>query len=166
MLVIVERPSLNEPAIANVEDKRLQAVQPAPLPFALRDVHPDGMLVAGDSIMQGDPEGPSRTLGQGPEKGEHLVDALVVTGDRVAARLVEDRIVGEQLPERLDVASGESVVASTNQVLVGMGHGRTSCPRGGGNAMPFPDGGRATRWRQPPYSDGRTDRAAPVRSRV
>jgi hypothetical protein len=98
-------------------------MQPAPLPFALRDVHPDGMLVAGDSIMQGDPEGPARTLRERREKGEHLVDALVVTGDRVAARLVEDRIVGEQLPKRLDVASREGVVGSTNQVLVGMGHG-------------------------------------------
>src|SRR5687767_8939188 len=89
------------------------------------------MLVAGDSIMQDDPERPARTLSQCPEKGKDLVDALVVTGDRIAARLVEDRIVGEQLPERLDVASGEGVVASTNQVLVGMGHGRTSCPLSG-----------------------------------
>ena len=96
MLVVVERPSLNEPAIAHMEDNRLQAVQPAPLPLALRDVHPNGMLVTGHSIMQGDPERPIRTLGQGPEEGEHLVDALVVTGDRVAARLVEDRIGGEQ----------------------------------------------------------------------
>jgi hypothetical protein len=46
MLVVVERPSLNEAAIAHVEDNRLQAVQLAPIAFALRDVHPDGMLVA------------------------------------------------------------------------------------------------------------------------
>lgn len=45
MLVVVERPSLNEPVIAHLEDNRLQAVQPAPLPVALRDGYPDGMLV-------------------------------------------------------------------------------------------------------------------------
>jgi hypothetical protein len=45
MLVVVERPSLNEPAIAHLEDNRLQGVQPAPLPVALRDAYPDGMLV-------------------------------------------------------------------------------------------------------------------------
>jgi hypothetical protein len=79
MLVVVERPTLGDHAIPHVEHKRLLAVKPASLPFALRDVQPEGMLVVGDNIMQGDPEGPSRTLGERPEKAEHLVDPLVVT---------------------------------------------------------------------------------------
>jgi hypothetical protein len=49
----VQRPSLSDLAITHVEHNRLQAVKPAPLPFALRDVHPETMLVAGHSIMQG-----------------------------------------------------------------------------------------------------------------
>ena len=68
MLVVVERPRLSEPAIAHVEHNRLQAVQPASLSFAFRDMHPDRMFVADDRIMQGDPERPARTLGQCPEK--------------------------------------------------------------------------------------------------
>jgi hypothetical protein len=54
-------------------------VKPAAFSFALGEVQPDGMLVVGDNIMHGDPEGPSRMLRDCPEKAEHLVDALVVT---------------------------------------------------------------------------------------
>ena len=81
------------------------------------------MLVVGDNIVHGDPEGTSRALRDCPEKAEHLVDALVVTCDRVAAGLMEDCIVGKHLSERIYVAVGEGIVASSSELLVGMGHG-------------------------------------------
>jgi hypothetical protein len=70
------------------------------------------MLVVGHRIMQGDPEGPARSLRQQPEEGQNLVDALVVTGDRVAAGLMEDRILDKHLSEGVHVAPGEGVVGS------------------------------------------------------
>jgi len=99
-------------------------VKAAPCSFALREVQPDGMLVVGDNIVHGGPEGTSRTLRDCPEKAEHLVDALVVTCDRVAAGLMEDCIVGNHRSERIYVAVGEGIVASSSELLVGMGHGR------------------------------------------
>jgi hypothetical protein len=89
MLVVVVRPGLSDHAIPYVEHKGLLAVKAAPRSFALREVQPDGMLVVGDNIVHGDPEGTSRTLRDCPEKAEHLVDALVVICDRVAAGLME-----------------------------------------------------------------------------
>jgi hypothetical protein len=124
MLVVVVHPALRDPAIPRMKHKGLQAAKTAPLPFALRDVQPHRMLVAGYNIMQGDPEGTARPLPELPEKGEHLVDALVVTRDRVAAGLMEDCSIGEHLSEGVYVSSGEGVIESANRLFVGMCHGR------------------------------------------
>jgi hypothetical protein len=97
-----------------MQHHRLQAVQTAPLPFTLSHVQPHGMLIVGHHIMQGDPEGPSRPLREQPEEGENLVDALVVTRDGVAARLMKDSIVSKQLSEGVGVAFGEGVVGSAS----------------------------------------------------
>jgi hypothetical protein len=90
---------------------------------------------------QGDPEGPARPLREQPEEGKNLVDALVVTRDRVTARLMEDSIVGKQLSQGVGVASGEGVVGSAGKFLVGMCHGRDLLSAGGSNAMRFRGGG-------------------------
>ena len=79
MLVVVERPGLSDHAIPHVEHKGLLAAKATAFSFALSDVQPDGMLVVGDDIMHGDPEGPARTVPDCREEAEHLVDALVVT---------------------------------------------------------------------------------------
>ena len=68
MLVVVVRPGLSDHAIPYVEHQGLLAVKAAPRSFALREVQPDGMLVVGDNIVHGDPEGTSRTLRDCPEK--------------------------------------------------------------------------------------------------
>jgi hypothetical protein len=87
------------------------------------------MLVVGHRVMERDPEGPSRPLREQPEEGEDLVDALMVTRDRVAAGLMEDRIVSKHLSEGFGVASGEGVVGSA-EFLAGWAMAATSCPRG------------------------------------
>lgn len=79
MRVVVVRLGLRDPAIPHMQHHRLLAVQTAPLPFALSDVQPHGMLVVGHHIVEGDPEGTARPLRERPEEGENLVDALVVT---------------------------------------------------------------------------------------
>jgi hypothetical protein len=54
---------------------------------------------------------------------------------------MEDCIVGKHLSEGIDVAVGEGIVASTSEILVGMGHGRYLLSAGGSKAISFP------RWR-------------------
>src|SRR5215211_5134690 len=98
------------------------------------------MLVVGHHVMEGGPEGPARPLGEGPEEAEHLVEALIVARDGAAARLMEDRGVGEQLSEGLHIGVVERLIASTNQLLVGVCHGPSSSDEVG-NAIPDP------RWR-------------------
>jgi hypothetical protein len=52
MLVVVVRPGLSDHAIPHVEHQGLLAVKPAPLPFALGDVQPDGHIDSNTSGWQ------------------------------------------------------------------------------------------------------------------
>jgi hypothetical protein len=78
MLVVVVRPGLGELAIPDMEDQHRWTASSAPVSFGVRAVQPDGMLVVGHHVMEGGPEGPTRPLGEGPEKAEHLVQAFIV----------------------------------------------------------------------------------------
>jgi hypothetical protein len=68
MLVVVVRPGLSDHGIPYVEHKGLLAVKAAPRSFALREVQPDGMVVVGDNIVHGDPEGPPERSATVPKK--------------------------------------------------------------------------------------------------
>ena len=118
MLVVVVRPGLCDPAVADMEHQDSWAANTAPVSFGVRAVQPDGMLVIGHHIMEGSPEGPTRTLGECAEKAEHLVEAFIVARDRAAARLMEDRRVGKHLSEGRHIGVVERVVASTDELLV------------------------------------------------
>jgi hypothetical protein len=56
-------------AITDMEHQHRWTVNRAPVSFGVRAVQPDGMLVVGDHVMEGGPEGAARPLGQGPKKG-------------------------------------------------------------------------------------------------
>jgi len=115
MLVVVVGPGLGELAVPDMEYQHRWAVSTAPVSFGIRAVQPDGMLVVGHHVMQGGPEGPTRTLGECSEEAEHLVQALVVARDRAAARLMKDRRVGEQLSEGLHIGGVERLIAAADQ---------------------------------------------------
>jgi hypothetical protein len=55
-------------AITDMEHQHRWTVNRAPVSFGVRAVQPDGMLVVGDHVMEGGPEGAARPLGQGPKK--------------------------------------------------------------------------------------------------
>jgi hypothetical protein len=81
MLVGVVRPGLGNLAIPDMEHQHGWAANTAPVAFSVRAVQPDNMLVVGHHIMEGSPEGPTRTLDECPEKAEHLVQAFIVARD-------------------------------------------------------------------------------------
>jgi hypothetical protein len=107
-----------------VEHQGLLAVKAARRSFALREVQPDGMLVVGDNIVHGDPEGTSRTSATVPKKPSIWSMPWYSPATEFAAGLMEDCIVGNHRSERIYVAVGEGIVASSSELLVGMGHGR------------------------------------------
>src|SRR5215218_6264026 len=52
------------------------------------------------------PERPAGQVAAAPEVGEHGVDAMVVAGDRTAARNVPVDVIGQQLPDRRLLRAG------------------------------------------------------------
>jgi hypothetical protein len=98
VVVVVVRPGLGDPAVPDMKHQHRWTADSAPVAFGVRPVQPNDGLVVGHHVMQGGPEGPARTLGERPEEAEYLVEALVVARDLAAARLVEDRGVGKELP--------------------------------------------------------------------
>ena len=68
VLVVVVRPGLGDPTIPHMEHQHRWAADTAPVAFSVRAVQPDDMLVVGHHIMEGSPEGPTRTLDECPER--------------------------------------------------------------------------------------------------
>ena len=63
----------------------------------------DSLAAAPEPVLVGLAAG---SFTEGPEQAEHRVESLVVAGGRVAARLVEDDVVGEQGSQRIGVVHG------------------------------------------------------------
>ena len=78
MLVVVVRPGLGDPVILDMEHQHRWTASRAPVSFGVRAVPPDGTVVVGDHVMEGGPEGPTRTLDERPKQAEHLVDTPLV----------------------------------------------------------------------------------------
>jgi hypothetical protein len=85
------------------------------------------VLVVGDHVVDLDPEGAAGQLHGPAEVAEDGVHALVVAGQLAAAGGVPDDVGVEQLAQGVHVAPAEGVIASPDEVLVGMPHGRPSC---------------------------------------
>jgi len=64
------------------------------------------VLVGGQQVVDLGPEGPPGAFAEGPEQADHRVESLVVAGGGVAARLVEDHVVGEQGSQRIGMVHG------------------------------------------------------------
>jgi hypothetical protein len=99
-------PDLGRLATADVEDLDNAVFQPPTGPIGARGEQRDRVLVVGDDVVQLSAECSPRQLKGPAEEPEYLGYAVVVTGQRTPARIVQADALGEiPVPQCVDVAS-------------------------------------------------------------